>query len=122
MGAVSSPINTIDNASGTSPYSSLHLPTQAPHRPAPQDTAVLSVQAIQFGETNALAGHSFASTPSAAASNAPAAASSSSPATSATAPSRESAPQQQTAQSTPDPIRALYSNQTKAPPIFSVLA
>jgi len=114
MGAITSPINSSDSTSGATFYASLHSATQ-------QDTAVLSVQAIQFGETNALAGHSFAPTPSAAASTAPAAASSS-PATSATSPSREATPQQQLAQQTPDPSRALNSNQTKAPPVFSVLA
>jgi hypothetical protein len=121
MGAITTPINTIDNVSGASTASSLHSTPPAPHRPIPQDTAVLSVQAIQFGDTNALAGHSFAPTPPGAASTTPAAASSSR-ATSATSPSRESTPQQQAAQQTPDPIRALYSNQTKAPPVFSVLA
>ncbi len=121
MGAITSPINSSDSTSAATFYASLHSATQAPHRPTPQDTAVLSVQAIQFGETNALAGHSFAPTPSAAASTAPAAASSSR-AASATSPSRESTPQQQLIQQTPDPIRALYSNQTKAPPVFSVLA
>ena len=122
MGAVSSPINSSDNASGASFYASLHSTTQAPHRFASRDTAVLSVQAIQFGETNALADHSLADTPLTAASTAPASALSSSTATSATSPSRESTPQQQMVQSPPDPIRALYSNQTKAPPVFSVLA
>ena len=122
MGAVSSPINSSDNASGASFYASLHSTTQAPHRFASRDTAVLSVQAIQFGETNALADHSLADTPLTAASTAPAAPASSSPATSATASSRESTPQQQMAQPPPDAIRALYSNQTKAPPVFSVLA
>jgi hypothetical protein len=121
MGAITSPINSSDSTSGASPSSLLHSATQAPHRPTPQDTAVLSVQAIQFGETNALAGHSFSTTPLTAASAAPAAASSS-PAASVTSPSRESTPQQQMAQPPTDAIRALYSNQTKAPPVFSVLA
>lgn len=121
MGAVSNPINTIDNASGASPYAPLHSPTQIPHRSAPQDTAVLSVQAVQFGETNVLPGHSFANPPLPAVSNAPAAASST-PTAAAASADRESTPTQQSAQQTSDPIRALYSNQTKAPPVFSVLA
>jgi hypothetical protein len=119
MGAISSPINTIDNASAAFPYSSPHLATQASSHATPRDTAVLSVQAVQFRETNALAGRSFSNTPLAAASATPA-----TPSSTPTAPSRdgETTPQPQTASSPPDPARALYSNQIKAPPIFSVLA
>ena len=120
MGAISSPINTIANASAASPYSSPHSPTQAPPRATPQDVAVLSAHAVHFGETTALPGYSFSTTPSSAASAAPSVASS----TTIRAASRngETAPQPQSAQPTPDPIRAIYSNQTKAPPVFSVLA
>ena len=123
MGAVSSPTNSSDNASGASLYAALHSTSQSSHRPAPQDRAVLSVQAIQFGETNALAGHSFSTTPLAAASAAQAAESTArAAAASATAPIRDSTPRQTMAQPPSDAIRALYSNQTKAPPVFSVLA
>ena len=49
----------IDAASGVSPYASLHLPTTVLSRATPQDVAVLSVQAIQLGETDALFSHSL---------------------------------------------------------------
>ncbi|MGD0578496.1 MAG: hypothetical protein ABSC08_06160 [Bryobacteraceae bacterium] len=132
MGAVLSPIDIIDTASGVSPYASLHLPTTVLSRATPQDVAVLSVQAIQLGETDSLFGHSQANDPFAtqtaidsALSNTsplPATASSGSTATTASEPSSAETPEQMLAGLQLQTVQALYGSQNQATSTFSVMA
>ena len=132
MGAVSNSIEMIAAASGVSPYASLHLPTAALSRATPQDVAVLSVEAIQPGETDSLFGHSLANAPFAtlAALNGglantnplPSAALADAKAMATAAPSESETPQQSLAGRRLQAVRALYSGQEQPRPTFSVMA
>ena len=127
MGAVSSPIQMIEAASGVSPYASLHLPTSVLSSATPQDIAVLSVQAVQLGETDSLFGHSQANTPFAAQAAIDGAISNTNPppslaptGSSQPAPADET-PQQLAAGQQLQTVQSLYSGQTKPAPAFSLL-
>jgi hypothetical protein len=131
MGTVSNPINLNPDVSGTSNYTSLHLPVTVLPSAVPQDVALISVQAAQRGESDTLFGHSLAGHPLATLNSTPA-----TPAapTSAAVPSDASpnsapatdqgaqSPQQQLGEQQLDSIRALYSSRIQQPPAFSVMA
>ena len=132
MGAVWNPIQIIEAASGVSPYASLHLPTTVLSRATPQDIAVLSVQAIELGETDSLFGHSQANIPFAAQAALNGALANTNPlppaalagdrAETSPAPSETETPRQTLAGMRLQTVRALYSGQEQTPPTFSVMA
>lgn len=123
MGAVLSPIDIIDTASGVSPYASLHLPTTVLSRATPQDVAVLSVQAIQLGETDSPFGHSQANTPFAAQAAIDGALANTNPLPSTVSEASSAAtPEQMLAGLQLQTVQALYGSQNQATSTFSVMA